>query len=112
MHPKLDLEAFYSHFQVTSCLMTALPGHFRSHDAISYHVTATSSKLQLCRSSNVPKTSLVRLLRPLPGDFRSNNVTSGSLPVISGHVSHFLSRDCHLLRVRALLELKRAQNLT
>ena len=29
-YPKLDLLAFYSHFQVTSSLMTPLPGHLRS----------------------------------------------------------------------------------
>ena len=84
MNPNLDLQAFYSHFQATSGQMTSLPGHFRhvgSHVVISCHVTATSCELQPCRSSNVPKTLLIGLLQPLPCDFRSNDVTSGSLPV-------------------------------
>ena len=54
--PKLDLEAFYSHFQVTPGQVTSLPGKFRLHDIISFHVAATSFELQPCRSSNVPKT--------------------------------------------------------
>ena len=59
MYPKLDLYAFYSHFQVTSGQMTSVLGHFQSRevtDVIPCHVTATSCKLQPCRSSNVPKT--------------------------------------------------------
>jgi len=74
-------------------------GHARSRDVISCHVTATSCELQPCRSSNVPKTRLIGLLQLLPGDFRSYDVHSGSLPVTW---RHFLSRDYHLLRVTAL----------
>ena len=84
MNPKLHLEAFYSHFKVTSGQMTSLPvtsGHFRSRDIISCHVTATSCELQPCRSSNVPKTSLIGLLQPVQGGFRLNEITSGSFPV-------------------------------
>ena len=69
--------------------MTSLPDHFRSRDVIFCHVIATSCGLQQCTSSNVPKTWLTSLLRRLPGDFRSNDVTSGSLPVTR---HHFLSR--------------------
>ena len=50
-YPKLDLQAFYSHFPVTSGQMTSLPGY--------------------CR-----------------------------LRVVT--LRHFLSRDCHLLRVTGL----------
>jgi len=53
-------------------------------------VTATSCELQPCRSSNVPKTWLTGFLQPLPGDFQSNDVTSGhvgSHKLISCHVT-------------------------
>jgi len=69
----------WCHFRVTS-------NHVRSRDVISCHVTATSCLLQPCKSSNVPKTRPIGLLQPLPGDFRSNHVTSGSLPVTWGSV--------------------------
>ena len=52
-------------------------------------MTAASCELQSCRSPNVPKTSLIGLLQPLPGDFRPIDVTSGSLPVTSGQVTSF-----------------------
>jgi len=71
---------FYSHFQVTSRQMMSPLGHFRwreARDVISCHVNATSCELQPCRSSNVPKTRLIRLLQPLPGDFVSNDITCG-----------------------------------
>ena len=32
MYPKLDLQAFYSHLQVMSSLMTSVPGNFRSRE--------------------------------------------------------------------------------
>ena len=37
MYPKLDLQAFYSHFQVTSGQMTSLPGHFWSPEVTCHH---------------------------------------------------------------------------
>ena len=86
--------------------------HKRSRHVISCHVTATFCDLQPSRSSNVLKTWLVRLLQPPPGDFRSNDVTSGSLPTREVTRRHFLSCDSDLLRVTALLELKHTQHLT
>jgi len=92
-------------------LLQPLPGDFRSNvtsrhvkssDVISSYLTATSCELQNCRSSNVPKTWRTGLVQPLPGDFRSKDITSGSLPVPWGPWRHFLSRDCHLLRVTGL----------
>jgi len=83
MYTKLDLQAFYSHIEMTSCQMTSHLGPFddvRSRD-ISCHVTATSCDLQSGRISNVHKTRLIGLLQPLPGDFRSNDVLSRSLSV-------------------------------
>ena len=104
MNPNLDFQGFYSHFQTTSGQMTSLLGHFRSRGSyvvISCHVTATC-ELQPCGSSNVPKTGLTGFLQSLPGDFRSNDVTSGSLPVTWVACGHFLSHDYLLLRVTAL----------
>jgi len=69
------------HFQVTS-------GHLRSCDVIFCHVTA-SCKLQPSEKWNVLYTRVFGLLQPLPGDFRSNDVTSGSLTVMWGHVTSF-----------------------
>jgi len=57
-------------------------GHLRSRDAISCHVIAPSCELQPCRWWNTQYTRVFGLLQPLPGDFRSNDVT----PVNSGHL--------------------------
>jgi len=72
----------WRHFRVTS-------SHAGSREVISCHVTATSCELQAYKSSNVPKTWLIGFLQPLPGVFRSNHVTSGSVPVTWGHVRSF-----------------------
>jgi len=78
------------HFQVTS-------GCARSHDIISCHMTATYCELQRCRSSKHTKPS-----------FAPSRATSRWLSMKSRHSDHFrsrqvtwhfLSRDCHLLRV-------------
>jgi len=82
----------YSHFQGTSGQMTSLPGHFRSPEVtwrLSCHVSASSCELQPCRKWNVQYTPVLGLLQPLPGDFRSNDDTSRSLPVTWGHVLSF-----------------------
>jgi len=95
---------------VTSGSMTSLPGHFRSCevcDVISCHVTATSHGLQSCRSSIVPKTRLIDLLQPLPGDFQSNDVTSGTY-------SHVRSCDvisCHITATSHKLPPSRSSNV-
>jgi len=73
----------WHHLRVTS-------SHLRSLDVISCHVTASSSKLQPSRKSNLQYTRVFGLLQPLAGDFRSNDVTSGSLPVTCNHVTSFL----------------------
>jgi len=72
--------------------------HVNSRDVICSNLTTTSCELQDCSSSNLPKTWCTGLLQPLPGDFRSNDVTSGSLWSREVIWRHFLSRDCHLLR--------------
>jgi len=104
-YPKPQISAFYSHFQwllVKWCHFQVTFGRDRSHDAISCHVTATSCELQPCRSSNVHKTRVISILQPL-------QVTSGQMKSLPAHFRsrevtwhHFLSRDCHLLRVTAL----------
>jgi len=89
-YPKLDLQhstATSRSLLVKSCYFQIPWSHARS--VTSFPVTTTSCKLQPCRSSNVPKTWLTGLLQPFPGDFRSNDVTSGSLPVTSGHMTSF-----------------------
>jgi len=72
--------------QITSLRVTF--GHLRSRDLIFCHVTA-SCKLQPCRKWNALYTQVFCLEQPLPGDFWSNDVTSGSPPVIWGHVTSF-----------------------
>jgi len=72
----------WHYFWVTS-------GHLRSRDVISCHVTASSGELQPCRKWNVQYTWVFGLLQQLPGDFRSNDVTSGSLPVTCSHMTPF-----------------------
>jgi len=72
--------------------MTSLPvtsGHLRSSDVISWHVTDSSCELQHCRKWNVQYTRVFGLIQPLPGDFRSNDVTSRSLAVFWDHVKSF-----------------------
>jgi len=78
------------------------PNYFRSNDVTSgslsvtevtwrnfLHVTASYCKLQPCKKWNAQYTRVLGLLQPLPGDFGSNDVTSGSLPIIWGLVTSF-----------------------
>jgi len=76
------LPAKWRHVWVTS-------GHLRSHD-VSCLETASFCKLQPCRKWNVQYMPAFGPLQPLPGDFRSNDVTSGSLAVSWGHMTSFL----------------------
>jgi len=84
-----------------SSILQILPGDFRLNDVtsglfrspevtwvISCHMTASSCKQQP-RKSHARYTSVSGFPQPLPGDFRSNDVTSGSLPVTWGHVTSF-----------------------
>jgi len=89
MHSIRVFLAFYNHFLVTLGQMTSFPGHLRSCDVIFCHVTASSCELQPCRKWNVHHTEVFGLLKPLPGDFRSNDVTSGSLLVTWSDVMSF-----------------------
>ena len=84
MYSICQFSILYSHFQVTSGQMTSLwltSGHLRSRYVISRHVTASSCKLQPCKKLNLQYTPVFSLLQPLPGEFRSNDLTSGSLAV-------------------------------
>jgi len=72
----------WCHFRVTS-------GYLRSRYVISCHVTASYCELQPLRKWNVQYTRVFNLLQPLPGNFQSNDVTSGSLPVTWGHVTSY-----------------------
>jgi len=84
--------ALYRHFQVTSGKWRHLrvtSGYLKSRDIISCHVTASSCELQPCRKWSVQYMPVFGPLEPLPGDFRSNVFTSGSLPVTWGRVTSF-----------------------
>jgi len=77
---------------VTSAQIKSLPKHLRSPEVTwchFLHVTASSCELQPCRRWNVQYMPVSGPLKPLPGDFRSNDVTFGELSrdVISRHVS-------------------------
>jgi len=92
MYSILEFSALYSHIQLLAVKWRHLRdtfGHLRSRDVISCHVTASDGKLQPCRKWYVQYTQVFGLLHPLPGDFRSNDVTFGSLPVTWGHVTSF-----------------------
>jgi len=87
-HQRLEFSAFYSHFQEASSQMTSLPGQC-GHvvmDVLSCKVT-NSCELQPCGKSTAPKTRVFNL--QLTGNFRSNDVTFGSLPVTWSHVTSF-----------------------
>jgi len=73
----------------TSRLLPVNWHHFLSRDAISCHVTVFPWKLQPCRKWNVQYIPVFSTLQPLPGDFLSNDITSGSLPSTWGHVTSF-----------------------
>jgi len=84
--------AFYIHFQVTSvkwCHFLVITCHLSSHDVISGHVMASYCNLQPCRKWKVQYTRVFSLLQPLSGDFRWNDITSGSLQVTWGHMTSF-----------------------
>jgi len=100
----------WRHFRVTS-------DHLRSRDVVSCHMTSSSCELQPCRTSNAQYTPVFSLLQKLPRDFRSNDVTSGSLPVTWGQVTSFLTTwlpppasyglvgsQTHSIRVSSLLQ--------
>jgi len=82
--PSWSLPLKWRHFWVSS-------GHVRSRDIIFFHVTATSFELKPCSSGNTPEPCIFDHLQPLPGHFRSNNITSRLLPVRGVTWRHFHS---------------------
>jgi len=84
-----------------------LPVKWRLFRVTSGH--CTFCKLQPCGSINLHKTRIYNLLKPLWGNFRWYDVTSGHFRPLPVTWHHFLSRVCHLLRVPALEELKVTQ---
>jgi len=70
-------------------------------------VTA-SGKLQPCRKSNAQYTPVSENLQPHPGDFLSNDVTSGHFRSPEFTWRHLLSPDYLLLRAKALYKVKRS----
>jgi len=71
----------WRHFQVTS-------GHLRSRDDLPVMWLPPFASYNLV-GSQTQHTLVFGLLQPLPGDFRSNDVTSGSHPVSWGYVTSF-----------------------
>jgi len=86
-----QFSAFNSHFQVTSCQMTSLPGLFRSFEVTWRHFASSHCLLlrTTCRKLNVQYMPVFGFLQTLPGDLRSNDVTFESLPVTWGHMTSF-----------------------
>jgi len=87
-----QLSTFHSHFRVTSGQITSLPGHFRSPVVTWHHFVwhaASSCELHPCRKWNIQYTPVFGLLQTVPGDFRSNDGASVSLPITWGHVTSF-----------------------
>jgi len=92
MYSTRQFSTFHSHFQATSGQMTSLPGHFRSPEVTGRHFLSPDClllRVPPCKKWNVRYTPVFGLLQPLSGDFRSNDVTSGSLQITWGHVTSF-----------------------
>jgi len=92
-----QFSTFHSHCRVTSGEMTSLPSQLRSSEVTWRHFLFREClllELQPCRKWNVQYTQVFVLLEPLPCDFRSNDVTSGSPTVHEVTWRHFPSRDC------------------
>jgi len=109
-HSGRQFSTFYSHFQVTSGQITSLPvtsGDLRPHDVISCDVIASSCEIQPCIKSNALYMQVFGLLQPHSSDFRSSDVTSGSILLTWGPWRHFLSHECLRLRAIAFYEVKR-----
>jgi len=86
-----EFSAFYSHFHVTSGEMTSLPGPLWSPEVTWRHFLSRPPycELQPCRKWRVQYTRVFGLLQFLPGDFWSNDITTGSLLVTWRHVTTF-----------------------
>jgi len=92
MYSICQFPALYSHFQVTSGQITSLPGYFRSPEVTWCHFLSRDCLLlraKPCRKWNVQYMPVFSPLQPHPGDFRSNDVTYGSLLVTWGHLTPF-----------------------
>ena len=85
-------------------------GHVRSRDVISCHCE--------CHLLGVTALQELKHTKPDFSTFYSHfQVTSGHMTSLPNHFRsrevtrpHFLSRECHLLRVTAVFELKHSQN--
>jgi len=84
----LEFSAFYSHFQVTSDQMTSLLGQLRTCEVMWHHFLSSDwlQRVTALWEVNRTKDPVFNLLQ-LPGNFRSNDVTFGSLPVTWRHVT-------------------------
>jgi len=71
--------------------MTSPSGHFQSPEVTWSHFRSRDCLLLRATALQEVKCTDTQVvdLKPLPGDFRSNDVTSGSLPVKVRHVTSF-----------------------
>ena len=109
-----EFSAFCS-FEVSSSQMTSFPGDFRSvrsHDVVSCYVPALPASCSPVGAQTYTK-------REFCAFYSHFQVTYCQMTTLPSHFlscedkwHHFLSRDCHLLRVAALYKLKRTQNAT
>jgi len=84
--------ASFRPFTATSMWLPVKWRHFRSPEVTSRHFLSLYYLLLQAtafRKWIVQYMPVFGNLQPLPGDFRSNDVTSGSLPVTRGHVTWF-----------------------
>jgi len=103
MYSICEFSAICSHFQVTSVKsrrFRVTSDQLRTCDTISCNVT-NSCELRLCWKWNAQCARVFGFQQPLPGDFQSNDVTSGHFrsPEVMWH--HFLSVTASYCRVSA-----------
>jgi len=88
-----QFSALYSRFQVTFGQMTSLPGHLQSPEVMCRHFLSRDCLLLRDTALQVVKCTVYANffgpLEPLPGHFRSNDVTFMSVPVTWGDVTPF-----------------------
>ena len=79
MHRICKFSAFSSHFQVTSGRMTSLPGHLRSRDVISCHMSPSPCELKRLGSE-------LYTIRHFYAFYSQFQVTTGQMTSHPGHL--------------------------
>jgi len=78
MYSTRKFSAFYSHFQVTSGVMTSLPGHFRSPEVTLRHFLSSDCLL-------LQTTALLEVKCTVFASFRPSTAASRALPLKRRH---------------------------